>query len=1009
MGTTCVTWWHRNTSCIEHSIIKVCRKWGFFVARRPLLVILCSLAFALVLSVFVLNIESETDGTKLWAPTGTTSYDNFQEYGATWEQFEDTVGANQLIVAARDDINLFSEDALRFLLSVYDRVADISVEHNAESYSYDDICYRLENGRCDTKSILELFMFDAATLNRTFADEAVSYPTTFSPYSYQPLFVPLVLGQNVTVSAQTIQIASTDSNLSQFETTDFFSSTVDDFDVETVDVVTASPALRMFFSVNLKVYGDALCVKWYEAFLDTMEEIAAQHSDVYDISYNGYNSFDDELARSAGSDITAFVLSFNILSLFSTLMVLRFVRRSDSKCGCACDMARCRGRIGWLGIISAVLSVSSSFGLVGGIFGIKFNSVCSVAPFLLVGLGLDDMFVLLRSYELTSPALSVAERVAETMERGGVSILFTTITDIVAFGIGASSTFGAVSSFCAYCLFGVLLDFFFQVTFFMGFLVFDSRYQSNGELRAPTSTTSSSDNTSMELQIRNADPESPQTANDAGSAETVPSISPTAAPTSTLRPVIDEKAASSLMTKLGNFLLQSVWSKLAVLLLFAVYLAIAIYGVAGLETSQDSRDLAPNDSYLLPFYDSLERYFDTIGQSVQFVLDKPLDYSDSAVRDEVDAMIDDIRADECFLDNAAFTSSWLSSYVAYLGENQYTQINQSAFYDVLYNDFLLSEEGENFVEDLWSTVTTQEIGFSSIDNASSFAIASLSSESISRTRIRLNLEWMGTGTSEYKDCLDNLQSLQNKYESSLGVYYFERTAVFAESELQVGEQTILNLVYAMSAAAFITILLIPFPAMALVAMYTIGQILVGVIGFMSLWGLSISVTTMINIVISVGFSVDNAAHFCHSFINAPISSNGKEICVGAGDVRAHTRANERVARVMYALNAVGMPILLGDVSTILALLPLATAESAIFTSFWKCISLVMIIGLCHATLFLPVVLSICGPLGLESESEVDESAQEVEKIVGAEQEVEKSAGAKEEEVEKGATDTTVEA
>ena len=49
------------------------------------------------------------------------------------------------------------------------------------------------------------------------------------------------------------------------------------------------------------------------------------------------------------------------------------------------------------------------------------------------------MFVLLRAYELTSPSLSIAERIALTMERGGVSILFTSITDLVAFCVGAVS------------------------------------------------------------------------------------------------------------------------------------------------------------------------------------------------------------------------------------------------------------------------------------------------------------------------------------------------------------------------------------------------------------------------------------------------------------------------------------------------------------------------------------------------------------------------------------------
>ena len=49
------------------------------------------------------------------------------------------------------------------------------------------------------------------------------------------------------------------------------------------------------------------------------------------------------------------------------------------------------------------------------------------------------MFVLLRAYELTSPEMTIQERIALTMERGGVSIMFTSITDLVAFLIGSSS------------------------------------------------------------------------------------------------------------------------------------------------------------------------------------------------------------------------------------------------------------------------------------------------------------------------------------------------------------------------------------------------------------------------------------------------------------------------------------------------------------------------------------------------------------------------------------------
>ena len=51
----------------------------------------------------------------------------------------------------------------------------------------------------------------------------------------------------------------------------------------------------------------------------------------------------------------------------------------------------------------------------------------------------DDMFVLLRAYELTSTSLPIPERIALTMQRGGISILFTSITDLIAFCVGAVS------------------------------------------------------------------------------------------------------------------------------------------------------------------------------------------------------------------------------------------------------------------------------------------------------------------------------------------------------------------------------------------------------------------------------------------------------------------------------------------------------------------------------------------------------------------------------------------
>lgn len=66
------------------------------------------------------------------------------------------------------------------------------------------------------------------------------------------------------------------------------------------------------------------------------------------------------------------------------------------------------------------------------------------------GVGLDDMFILLSGLSDAPFDKSPEERVAETMRTSGVAITITSVTDVIAFGIGASSVFLSVRNFCIY-------------------------------------------------------------------------------------------------------------------------------------------------------------------------------------------------------------------------------------------------------------------------------------------------------------------------------------------------------------------------------------------------------------------------------------------------------------------------------------------------------------------------------------------------------------------------------
>ena len=66
------------------------------------------------------------------------------------------------------------------------------------------------------------------------------------------------------------------------------------------------------------------------------------------------------------------------------------------------------------------------------------------------GIGVDDMFILLSGLTKAVSERSPEKRVALMMRYSGVAITITSLTNIIAFGCGAASTFKSVRNFCVY-------------------------------------------------------------------------------------------------------------------------------------------------------------------------------------------------------------------------------------------------------------------------------------------------------------------------------------------------------------------------------------------------------------------------------------------------------------------------------------------------------------------------------------------------------------------------------
>lgn len=65
------------------------------------------------------------------------------------------------------------------------------------------------------------------------------------------------------------------------------------------------------------------------------------------------------------------------------------------------------------------------------------------------GIGADDMFQLMIEWRATNPREGTEVRMANTLRSAAVSITITSLTEILAFCIGATSPFLGVRNFCA--------------------------------------------------------------------------------------------------------------------------------------------------------------------------------------------------------------------------------------------------------------------------------------------------------------------------------------------------------------------------------------------------------------------------------------------------------------------------------------------------------------------------------------------------------------------------------
>lgn len=367
-------------------------------------------------------------------------------------------------------------------------------------------------------------------------------------------------------------------------------------------------------------------------------------------------------------------------------------------------------------------------------------------------------------------------------------------------------------------------------------------------------------------------------------------------------------------TSLPRLLLQ--WPcKLLVLLLFAVYLGVSIWGASQIKIGLKLEHVIPDSSYLAHYFQLQREHFHSYGPPVMFVVSDPVLYNKRDVQAKIHDILD--KAMKSGYTDDKFSVSWLEKYLKYLTKTRKGRISNSKFISSLRDDFLKLPENRRYMNDIEFNADRTTI------TASRFYV---------RSKV-LN------GSLAEGDMMLSMRAFC--HNTSIPVIAYSTDFIYYEHYVSILKNTLLAVGVAVIGMLFISLMFIPHAISITCVTLTMITIVLGMFGFMFFWDLELSAITNVQLILSVGFCVDFTVHISHAFMAA----TGKN----------------RNERVIAALEKVGIPILNGAFSSILGVLILAFANSYVYRSFFKTMLLVILLGIFHALLLLPVLLSFIGP------------------------------------------------
>uniref|UniRef100_A0A2P2HXT6 Patched domain-containing protein 3-like n=1 Tax=Hirondellea gigas TaxID=1518452 RepID=A0A2P2HXT6_9CRUS len=825
---------------------------GYFIIIPILLTIICATGFQ--------RIQYEDDPEYLFAPTNGAArheraiVEEFYTLNYTNDFNPGRLTRNgrfaRFILKAKDNGTLLREEVWADIMTIDKMVHDMTIDDNGIKYQYKDLC-AIWGEKCYENQILDIGDLIPEVNNHTFN---LTYPFMLNPRTFESYVFPF--------------------NFGGIETTEY-------------STIKSVKALSIFYWLRVQDQReDDRGYEWEKEILETFIGLDLEHLTT---TFFTSRTLEHELENNTNSVVPYFGVTVGIMLVFCLLTVSMG------------DCVRSKTLLGIVGVLCAGMSCVAAFGLLIYL-GVPFIGINMAAPFLMLGIGIDDTFVMLAAWRRSRLQDTVPDRLSHTFADAAVSITITSLTDMISFFIGAITPFPSVQIFCIYTGTAVLMTYLWHITLF-GACLAVSGYAESKQLHGvvcikvkPVSESKDESccyRTCCSGGISEDDPWNPE-----------------------------DNKRHAIMVFFRDYVatfLNIPAIKALVVMVFLIYLLVAIWGCTMVNEGLERRKLSRYDSYSVAYYDLEDQYFRSYPYRIQVVITGNLTYSDKATEDKILNFLEKLESHK-HIGDPLYTESWLRSWKAFMGRNGvYLGLNNS--------------DEQSFIDNL------KEYYLAGTANPYTLDVAFNEDESrIIASRFIIQAFDVADAVKD-RNLMTDLRQMAK--DSDLNATVFQPLFIFFDQFTLVRSTSIQAISLAAVVMMIVSLIFIPNPLCSLWVAFSIVSIEVGVIGYMTLWGVNLDSISMIQLIMCIGFSVDFSAHISYAYLAAKVDT-----------------PDERVKECLYAL---GLPIVQGGLSTILGIMTLVLAPSYIFITFFKTVFLVIFFGATHGIFLLPVLLSLLGP------------------------------------------------